>query len=152
MVGDYNNGKVYKIWTPLTNKIYIGSTIKPLCNRMSQHRKDYKLWLNGYVRPTGHPIANFSSFRILEIDPDCKIELLKKFPCNNKKELENEERAIMDLLDNCINVNKGQSSNPEYIKAHKNKKFNCECGGKYARTNKTHHYKSKKHKKYIDNL
>lgn len=166
MVVDYEYGKIYKIWSPLTDKIYIGSTTQPLCNRMSNHRTCYKLWLKGYVRPSGMPASNCSSFRILEIDPDCKIELLKKFPCNNKTELENEERAIMDLLDNCVNVNKGKSFDPEYMKNYKkkywsenkdkinecrNEKFDCDCGGRYTRAHKSRHYISKKHKKYIDN-
>tara|TARA_R110002126_G_scaffold251909_1_gene394974 strand:+ start:112 stop:876 length:765 start_codon:yes stop_codon:yes gene_type:complete len=33
-----------------------------------------------------------------------------------------------------------------------NKKFNCECGGMYTKSNKSTHLKTKKHKLYIENL
>ena len=203
MVVDYGYSKIYKIWSPLTDKIYVGSTVQTLCNRMAKHRTQYKLWLKGHICPNGQPVGNYSSFRIFEIDMDCEIELLKKFPCNNKKELENEERVMMKLLDNCVNVNKGESLDPEYSKKYYNEnkvkkaeyyienkvkrsedgkkyyienkekinenqkqyyiqnkekinekqktKINCVCGGYYTCANKTQHYKTSKHKKYIDN-
>ena len=31
-----------------------------------------------------------------------------------------------------------------------NKKFNCPCGGKYTKTNKAIHFKTKKHLKYLE--
>jgi hypothetical protein len=50
MDNKYNNSKIYKI-EPLCDyeeegDIYIGSTTKKyLCERMAEHRKDYKRWM-----------------------------------------------------------------------------------------------------------
>ena len=43
----YSNGKIYKITSSKTNKVYIGSTIQPLKERFRCHKKDYKKWLKG---------------------------------------------------------------------------------------------------------
>lgn len=47
----------------------------------------------------------------------------------------------------------------KYTKKHyeKNKdkyceKVNCECGGKYMKINKSHHFKTKKHQNYLSSL
>ena len=45
---NYDQSKLYKIWSPQGDKIYIGSTTKELlCQRMTAHRKDYTKWKNG---------------------------------------------------------------------------------------------------------
>ena len=42
---NYNNSKVYKIWSHAGDKIYIGSTTKDyLSKRMTDHRSAYKLY------------------------------------------------------------------------------------------------------------
>ena len=38
----------------------------------------------------------------------------------------------------------------ESIKKRKNKKYECECGGRYTHSNKQQHYRSKKHKNFVD--
>lgn len=44
----YNNGKIYKLISPHTDKIYVGSTCKErLCQRLASHRMNYKNWLKG---------------------------------------------------------------------------------------------------------
>lgn len=40
----------------------------------------------------------------------------------------------------------------EKIYAYRNQKFNCECGGKYTLSGRSHHYKTLKHKKYLEEL
>ena len=48
MTIDYKNSKVYKIWSPNGDKVYIGSTTKEmLCQRMTAHREDFKRWKAG---------------------------------------------------------------------------------------------------------
>jgi len=39
---NYQNSKIYKVWSPQTDEVYIGSTTQPLSKRMVQHRTDYK--------------------------------------------------------------------------------------------------------------
>ncbi len=41
---NYNNGKIYKLWSPEGDDIYIGSTTQPLTARKSSHKKRF---LNG---------------------------------------------------------------------------------------------------------
>ena len=54
---NYANSKVYKIWSPQGDKIYIGSTTKIyLSQRMDKHRSDYKRYLNGNF----HYITSFN--------------------------------------------------------------------------------------------
>ena len=44
----YQRGKIYNIISNQTNDVYYGSTVEPyLTNRLSGHRKHYKLWING---------------------------------------------------------------------------------------------------------
>ena len=44
----YSNAKIYKI-VDNTNNIYIGSTCKKLCQRLAQHRANYKQYLEGFT-------------------------------------------------------------------------------------------------------
>ena len=162
---DYNNSKLYKICSFETDQIYIGSTTQPLCKRMSGHRSKYKLWLKGYISPSGKPANNCASYRILEQDPNCKIILISKHECNDRAELETIERDYMNSVE-CVNKNVGVSKDPEYynnyskkyyienkteIKLKVNQKFNCDlCGGKYTPNGKSQHEKTKKHIKAIN--
>ena len=60
MVGhkDYQNGKIYKIVSNQTDKIYIGSTACPrLCTRLAQHKSNYNQWKRGkYCKMTSFEI------------------------------------------------------------------------------------------------
>lgn len=163
---DYSNSKLYKICSYETDQIYIGSTTQTLSRRMSKHRSNYKLWLKGYIYPSGRPISNYSSFRILEQDPNCKIILISKHECNDRAELETIERDYINSVV-CVNKNVGSTKDPDYYKKYyvenkehyqnyyiknkdkinirRNKKFNCDCGGKYSLRNKSQHEKTNKH-------
>ena len=59
MPNDYTKGKIYAIRSSQTDKVYIGSTIQPLSQRMSGHRADYKCFLKTSER-------YISSFEILK--------------------------------------------------------------------------------------
>ena len=75
----YNDAKIYKLIDNTNGNIYIGSTYKTLDERLKQHIKDYKRFINGK-----HHIV--TSFSIIE-NNDYIIELIELFPCNTKKEL-----------------------------------------------------------------
>jgi len=141
----YQNGKIYKVVCNNTGRIYIGSTYKTLENRLYTHEKDYKRYLND----------NFHYISCFDIIKDCNytIELIKDFPCNNRTELEREEGkhqllSISDENINCVNRYVAGRTREERL-AFKRQKFTCPCGGKYTRTHKAEHFKSKKHQKYI---
>ena len=80
-MSDYSLGKIYKITSSRTNKVYVGSTTRELKDRFREHKNDYKRYLNDKF----HFI---SSFEIM-IFQDCKIELIEN--CSTKNELQNRE-------------------------------------------------------------
>ena len=43
---EYSNSKIYKITSPSTEKIYIGSTTQSLSYRLQNHIKIYKLYID----------------------------------------------------------------------------------------------------------
>jgi hypothetical protein len=77
---DYSTGKIYMIWSPHTDKVYIGSTIQPLHERFCIHRT---------CRPHTSKI-------ILDCG-NAEIKLIHDFPCGSKFELETEEGREMRL-------------------------------------------------------
>ena len=92
---NYNNWKIYKI-VGGGNDIYIGSTTSPLSTRMAQHRYVYS---NNLKNISVHSL--FSKYGL----GNCSIELLEKYPCKNKKELEQREKQYIKSVKN-INIDK----------------------------------------------
>jgi len=176
----FENGKIYKIVSDLTDKIYIGSTTQKLCSRLSGHKRSYKQFLNGNYH-------NITSFEIIKLG-DAQIFLIETFKCNNKQELDARERFYIELnkaivVNKCIpgrtlkeyrndnkqiienqkkeyyNNNKEAIANQmkeyyeinkEAIANQKKVKFECQCGSKCRVSDKTKHLKTKKHLKYIE--
>ena len=97
---NYNNSKVYKIWSPQGDKIYVGSTTKQyLSQRMTAHRKDYNYWKSG----KGQFITSYLVFDEYGLD-NCFIELLEAKSCSSKDELKQLEGGyIRNLV--CVNKN-----------------------------------------------
>jgi len=113
--GDYKNGKIYKIWSLETDKIYIGSTCDSLTNRMSGHRTVYKQWKEGKRDITSSAVL----FDLVGVE-NCEIEWVKDFPCETKKQLNKEEGRVMrqnkDLI---VNRKLEGRSQKEYREDHK---------------------------------
>ena len=128
IINKYQDAKIYKITCNVTNQIYIGSTTKTLNHRLSEHKSDYKRYINNEHN-------NVTSFKILE-NNDYKIELVEYFPCNNKKELEIRERYYIENIE-CVNKfiptrtkkeydNEYRENNKDKIKEYKeDNKDNC---------------------------
>ena len=110
----YQQGKIYKIISPQTDKIYVGSTIrKTLAQRLTGHRRNYKQYLAGQF----HYV---SSFEILQ-HPDYRIILIESYPCNSKdKLLAQEQKHIDQAVDSCVNKHKAFTglTRDEYKKLH----------------------------------
>lgn len=85
---NYENGKIYKLTCDKTDKIYIGSTVCTLKQRLANHKYKKKCM----------------SKQLLELG-EVKIELIKNYPCNTKKELETKERYYIEKYKDII-VNK----------------------------------------------
>jgi hypothetical protein len=92
----YENGKVYKLWSPNFDMVYVGSTINTLSQRLSGHKSSFKLYQ--YAKST-----YITSFEILIYD-NVKIELIELCPCNNKEELLKYEANHIKQM-NCVNKN-----------------------------------------------
>ena len=89
-------GRIYKITSSNTEKIYIGSTSKSITERLERHEYNYKAYQNGkysYVK----------SYDILE-KKDYKIQLLEKIEYETKTELlKREGYYILKYRDICVN-------------------------------------------------
>jgi hypothetical protein len=137
----YENGKIYKVWTLLGTEIYIGSSAETLDIRMSKHRKDYKRWKAGkYNKITVFDIFDKYGFE------NCKIELIEKFPCKDKPELEAREgffqRLSRDTMVNKIIVGRTRAEynidNAEALRKSRHQYYtdNAEASRQYYIDNK----------------
>jgi len=89
-------GYVYKISSPNTAQVYIGSTVSRLLSgRKSKHVYDYKGYLNG----TRH---YRTSFEILKCG-DCVFDMLEKVEYNDVSELRQREAEYLQLYTNSVN-------------------------------------------------
>jgi hypothetical protein len=176
----YNNSKIYKIWSPQTELIYIGSTTQTLCQRFTDHKKLFNQYKEGITNYT-------SSFKILEYE-DAKIELIEEVNCENKEQLRRSEgELIRQYKDICVNlliagrtrkewqednrdyVNKscreyyennkskvlGQKK--EYYEEHKEQiaerrtqPYQCICGSIIKYGDKSKHFRTQKHQSYLE--
>jgi len=92
----YNNGKIYTIRSPSTNKYYIGSTCVTLPQRLYKHKINYQEFLKDKY-------GFCSSYDIIKYN-DCYIELLELYPCKSKLELQKKEgEFIRQNLDYIVN-------------------------------------------------
>ena len=163
---NYQNGKVYKIWSTTGDKIYIGSTTKEyLSQRMDKHRSSYKSWKTGKDRM----ITSYLLFDEYGLE-NCLIELLEAKPCNSRDELiqlegkyiremvcvnkcipyrtevENKEQIKKWSMNNKAHVaeykKEWRTSNIDKIKEQKNQVIICTCGNSYTNSNRARHLKS----------
>ena len=88
---DYKEGKVYMIWSPNTDKVYIGSTVQPLHKRFHEHKR----------RLTGQ--KSYRTANEVLACGNARIELIEDYPCANKGELNRREGQIMREYDKRVN-------------------------------------------------
>ncbi len=122
---DYKNGKIYKVINALNEDVYVGSTVKKLCNRMGGHRshaRDIKWTSKLYLAMREIGIAHFS------------IVLVEMFPCTTKEELHAREVHWIKALKATYNHNLPFKTPEEHAMRHimfriKNKeKLNAKSG------------------------
>jgi len=85
----YEKGKIYKIISDTTDKIYIGSTCQPLSKRHHRHKMNFNSFINGKRRYS-------TSVEIIKLG-NTNIILLENFPCNSKEELFSRERYYIEI-------------------------------------------------------
>jgi len=98
---NYKTSKIYKIIDNTNDSIYVGSTTRPLKERLKSHSDKYKKYINGIGRFT-------SSFDIIK-NNDYKIILIENYPCDNINELHQREQYHIDN-NNCINIQRAYLS------------------------------------------
>jgi len=95
----YCNGKIYKLVSEYTDKIYIGSTCNTLTKRLSKHKEKYLLHLK-------NKYAYISSFELFQLG-DVKIILVEDFQCERREQLLARERHYFDTWkEQIVNVRK----------------------------------------------
>ena len=103
-------GRVYSLRTHQTDDIYIGSTIQTLSQRMTDHRVDYKAFLNNKMN-------YISSYEILQYN-DAYIELLFEGEFESKNAFKKKEGEFQRSM-NCVNKNIAGRTLQEYRDEHK---------------------------------
>ena len=93
---DYQKAKIYKLWSPLQNLVYYGSTTQLLCQRLANHKKNHKIYTKDNTKT-----SYMTSYKILEYE-DYKIELVEDYPCNNRQQLLKKESEYIKANE-CVN-------------------------------------------------
>ena len=104
---DYELGKIYKITSPHTDKIYIGSTCeKHLSNRLAGHKSQYKCMVKFTAMGCSSGFTKMTSYELIKLG-EVEIVLIENYPCKDRYELLRREREIIDENKDKI-VNKGK--------------------------------------------
>ena len=126
---DYKQGKIYTIRCKTDDTlIYVGSTIEPLCRRMSKHKYDS---LN---KPT------IFFYQHIDDWDNWYIELFENFPCNSKEELNKREGEIIREI-GTVNKSIAGRTRQEWYEDNKEK---------YKEYNKKYHQNNKDKRKETD--
>lgn len=105
-------GRIYTLHSHQTTDIYVGSTIQILCKRMTNHRTDYKR----YINKKRHYMT---SYEILQYD-DAYIELLFEGEFQSDDALRKKEGEYIREM-NCVNKRIEGRANKEYYEDNKPK-------------------------------
>jgi hypothetical protein len=167
----YQEAKIYCIRSYQTEQIYVGSTCEPLARRLATHKSNFRKYQNNkYSYVTVNEILKYG---------DAYIELIEKFPCEDKEELNKREGHYIRTLD-CVNkvvpgrtIKESQKAYCQSEKGRKKKRyhtkkyywkykeiinqkqstnFNCICGGRYTKANKSRHVKTIFHRLFLLSL
>jgi len=110
---NYNNSKIYKLWSHETDLIYIGSTNNMLAKRFYTHKSDYKRWKEGKSKNRSSACDLFELGEVM-------IELIEAYPCNNKDELRARE-GYWIRKEVCVNKRIEDRTQKEYKKDNEEK-------------------------------
>lgn len=112
--------KIYKITSNNTNKIYIGSTTKPLHERLKGHIRDYKNFCKFWIERDMNGNPNCCSSRKILSYGDYNIELIDEFTYQTKEDIRLREQFYINLYkDICVNENNAVSNyfyGPQHLK------------------------------------
>jgi len=138
---NYQQSKIYKIISPHTDKIYIGSTTKQyIACRKAVHKKHYQMWKDDNTK------QYCSSFELYDLG-DIEYILLEAYECNSKDELRARERYwIEQNINNIVNIVKRPIASKEEQNQRK-KDYNVENKEYMAIKKKEYEIANKEHLK-----
>lgn len=111
-MSDYSKAKIYKLVIDEDpSLVYYGSTVQPLCERLSNHKQDFVKNNRGTT-----------SKKLFETGYKVKIVLVENFPCASKEELRAREEWWR-VNNKCVNVMSNEPWNEEKDKASKRKHY-----------------------------
>ncbi len=153
---DYSKSKIYKITSPHTSDIYIGSTVQKLSKRKAGHQEKYKIYLQ-----TNDKHHYTTSFKLIELGP-VDICLLEEYPCQSKEQLHARERYYIEN-NQCVNKYIPSRTDKEYYEDNKEsilskdkirnrEKYTCECGATINRQHHVRHENSERHIKAMKSI
>jgi hypothetical protein len=176
----FQRGKIYSLRSiSRPDLIYIGSTVSTLTKRLCQHKCSAKRFNEGKgTKECSYDVACLPDcyVELIENYPCTdKNELLRRegqimraTDCINKRVAGRDKKQY--YKDNAIRLKQKnkryRTDNAEYIKQYgiqyrainkdqikqkDNQKHNCPCGGRYTQSNKSQHFKTLMHKKYMEN-
>ena len=86
---DFSKGRIYKIFNDIDDDLYIGSTCRPICQRLAWHK---------YTRNSAKCKSKLQ-VKMNEIGPEhFFIELVEEFPCDNIEQLRQREGHFIRLM------------------------------------------------------
>lgn len=91
----WQEGKIYRLFSPSTGQCYVGSTTRDLSWRKSKHCCDYKRHQNGLY-------GYMTSYKIVEAG-DPEIELLENVTASCRQELIDREKHWVSIIANTVN-------------------------------------------------
>ena len=146
------NKKVYKFirengnWNNWTFEILDEVDIETKQELQQNYEKEYILNL----KPKLNVVGMGRTKKQWNEDNKEKIDIQKKQW--NEKNIDKIKQYYLDNKERiALRHKQYRLDNKEQLALRDKKKNECECGGKYTRTNKLQHNKSKKHQKYISN-
>jgi hypothetical protein len=147
--GDYNkwvNGNNHELSIyPYFKQHHIGQFKMGLIKEYQvvdrTHLEAYEqLWINKFRKSCVNKTNPFCIKKLYfkqyqEANKENKIKYDKQYYLENKESKKESVRQYRE-------------ANKDKIKAYKNQKFDCKCGGSYSQTNRSAHMKSKKHQNW----
>ena len=132
---NYQNTKIYKLWTHSNDDIYIGSTTQSLAQRLAKHRSNAKITTKNHM---------CSSSVLFENEGKVMIELIEEFSCENRMMACKREGELI-RANSCINKNMPGRTHKESMK-------NWEESHKEQQKEyrKKYYLKSKEEKKHLN--
>jgi hypothetical protein len=159
---------IYKLTSDKTDKIFIGSTSQNLDERLAQHKRDYKR----YLEHKYHYVASFE----FVTHKNCKIEVLHSIKSSDKSKIRKWKQIYINLNPHCVNKHNAcrckdrvysqryykrnyekilqrkveyRKNNWSEISKRRSQKIECECGLFISKSNFAKHKRTAKHIKSI---